>query len=178
LQCGHYVSKSVFSFVQHISGQIANIQSKNSNSGILVNFNKLKFLGKVVCKEEKWVKMDKCCVVFVDASDYDCGVCFEDGSGYNFKFSQIGNNFHINNKELIVAIIGLELSRIMGNFHSLVCVDNTSVLSWLKKQSDVRNVWRSFILECWSYWWRINGFTYDVTWIPSNLNPADSWTRW
>jgi len=28
------------------------------------------------------------------------------------------------------------------------------------------------------YWWRLHDFEFDVAWIPSELNPADKWTRW
>jgi len=77
LQCSHYVSKSVF--VQHISGQIAQVQSINSNNGILINFNKLTYLSKLIIREEKWQSLSNIGTVFVDSSDYDCGVCFLDG---------------------------------------------------------------------------------------------------
>ena len=98
--------------------------------------------------------------------------------GWNFKFSELGCIFHINNKELIAAIIALELSRLSGAACSFLCVDNTAVVSWLKKRCDVGNVWHSFILECWIYWWKIHSFDYSVVWVSSELNLADKWTRW
>jgi len=178
LLCGHYVSRSVSSLIQHLAGQISVAQSNNSNSGILVNFNKLNYLKNLILKPARWQKLGKSGVVFVDASDYDCGVCFSDSVGWNYKFSDLGCSFHINNKELVAALIGLELSRLSGVEHALLIVDNTAVLGWLKKMSDVGSEWRSFILECWSFWWRLHGFSYEVSWIPSELNLADKWTRW
>jgi len=138
----------------------------------------LKFLKNLIIKATKWDKLINIGVVYVDSSEYDCGICFQSGIGWNFQFSKIGISFHINNKELVAAIIGLELCRQSGMERAIVFSDNTSVVGWLKKWSDVKSVWRSFIMECWSFWWRLNGFSFDVAWISSNLNPADKWTRW
>lgn len=177
LQCCHYVSKSVFSFVSEISGQIVDNQSNNNNNGVLINFNKLKYLSNLIIQPSKWNKVNNIMIVYSDASEYDLGGCFINNTGWNFKFSQIGLNFHINDKELVAAIISLEISWKFGSQRSLVFVDNTAVESWLRKHSNVKNRWRSFIIENWMFWWDLHGFTYDVAWIPSESNPADEWTR-
>ena len=64
-------------------------------------------------------------------------VCFLDRVGRNFKFLELGCIFHINNKELIAAIIALELSQLSGATCSVLYVDNTAVVSWLRKHCDV-----------------------------------------
>jgi len=72
---------------------------------------------------------------------------------------------HICDKELIAGIIALEFARL-------------SACSWLNKLSNVKNVWRSFLIQNWCSWWLIHHFDFTVVLIPGYCNPADKWTRW
>jgi len=110
LQCCYYVSKSVCSLVSEISGQIAQIQAYSHSRHVLINFNKFRSLVPLILKPRDWCNDVQVGILFTDASDLDLGGCYQNGTGWHFNFSEVAVSIHINNKELLSALIGLEIS--------------------------------------------------------------------
>ncbi|OMJ07959.1 hypothetical protein AYI70_g11865 [Smittium culicis] len=82
----------------------------------------------------------------------------------------------INAKELLTILYSLKLRRADG-CSSLVNLDNTTILSYIKKLEETTFPKLSGISErIWSHFLKTNT-SCDVTYVPSDINPADSLPR-
>jgi hypothetical protein len=149
----------------------------NGHARAVMNLECLRRAAHVGLRPRYWDRdLGRYSDVYTDASNTGLGYVFSDGQFGSWRWSSVSKDWHINCLELLAALVAIESAIAHGYRELTLYCDNTAVISWIRKRrtpDDFLNIW----FRQWIFRWQALRVFITPVYIPSELNPADYYSR-